>query len=388
MLPPSAHRASTVATAGRRIGEQAKCPRHQSETVSSVSSEHPLNRFTRRLESHVEPRRTHRPPLRAPHRRRPVLGIGTATPRLSWQIPTADAGYAQAAYEVEITDGDDHTNVVHGRVAGPGPRARGRATPLASRESAAGPGPGPRRRDWSEWSEPATRRGRPAHRRRLDRPLRQPARHRRHGSARARCSRGTADLPGGHRAGPPLRHRARRLHRRAQRPARRRRGARARAGPATSTGCATRRTTSPSWSSPARTASSSCSATAGTAAGSASAGQRALYGDRLALLAQLEVTTADGTVHTLRHRRRLDRPRERRSSPTTCTTASAPTCAATPGPSATRSTSSTPTSSLLVAPDGPPVRDHRRPARASRSPPRRPARPSSTSARTWSAGSG
>jgi alpha-L-rhamnosidase len=34
----------------------------------------------------------------------PTLGIGTATPRLSWQIPTADAGYAQAAYEVEISD--------------------------------------------------------------------------------------------------------------------------------------------------------------------------------------------------------------------------------------------------------------------------------------------
>ena len=41
-------------------------------------------------------------------------------------------------------------------------------------------------------------------------------------------------------------------------------------------------------------------------------GRRGLYGDRLALLAQLEVTTADGAVHVLAHRRLVDRPRERR----------------------------------------------------------------------------
>jgi alpha-L-rhamnosidase len=33
----------------------------------------------------------------------PVLGIGTATPRLSWIVPRADAGFAQDAYEVELT---------------------------------------------------------------------------------------------------------------------------------------------------------------------------------------------------------------------------------------------------------------------------------------------
>ncbi len=27
----------------------------------------------------------------------PILGVGTATPRLSWQIPTADPGWAQTA---------------------------------------------------------------------------------------------------------------------------------------------------------------------------------------------------------------------------------------------------------------------------------------------------
>ncbi|WP_030441988.1 alpha-L-rhamnosidase [Actinoplanes subtropicus] len=34
---------------------------------------------------------------------RPVLGIGTATPRISWQVPTAPDGYTQQRYEIEIT---------------------------------------------------------------------------------------------------------------------------------------------------------------------------------------------------------------------------------------------------------------------------------------------
>jgi alpha-L-rhamnosidase len=32
----------------------------------------------------------------------PVLGIGTATPRLSWIVPAADAAFVQEAYEVEL----------------------------------------------------------------------------------------------------------------------------------------------------------------------------------------------------------------------------------------------------------------------------------------------
>jgi hypothetical protein len=32
----------------------------------------------------------------------PVLSIGTATPRLSWRIPAADASFDQAAYQVEV----------------------------------------------------------------------------------------------------------------------------------------------------------------------------------------------------------------------------------------------------------------------------------------------
>ena len=44
-------------------------------------------------------------PVRFEHRtgEDPVLGIGTATPRLSWRIPQADAEFDQTAYQIEIT---------------------------------------------------------------------------------------------------------------------------------------------------------------------------------------------------------------------------------------------------------------------------------------------
>ncbi|MEV8371387.1 family 78 glycoside hydrolase catalytic domain [Kribbella sp. NPDC056861] len=82
-----------------------------------------------------------------------VLGLGTATPRLSWQVPTADAGYQQTAYEVEIQTGDGspevHTVQSPDQVLVPWP-----GTPLASRQQAA-----VRLRvsdgiEWSDWSEP------------------------------------------------------------------------------------------------------------------------------------------------------------------------------------------------------------------------------------------
>jgi alpha-L-rhamnosidase len=41
----------------------------------------------------------------------PVLGIGTATPRLSWQIQQAESGYRQTGYDVEITRGDGSPEV-------------------------------------------------------------------------------------------------------------------------------------------------------------------------------------------------------------------------------------------------------------------------------------
>src|SRR3954447_23603066 len=43
--------------------------------------------------------------LRIEHRAAgsPALGLGVASPRLSWFVPDADPGYAQTAYEVEVT---------------------------------------------------------------------------------------------------------------------------------------------------------------------------------------------------------------------------------------------------------------------------------------------
>jgi alpha-L-rhamnosidase len=84
----------------------------------------------------------------------PVLGIGTATPRLSWIVPEADAAFAQEGYEVEITRAEGAPAVV--RVASgeqvlvPWP-----AAPLRSREPARVrvrvTGAGMR----SAWSDPA-----------------------------------------------------------------------------------------------------------------------------------------------------------------------------------------------------------------------------------------
>jgi alpha-L-rhamnosidase len=83
----------------------------------------------------------------------PTLGVGTANPRLSWIVPDADPDFAQDAYEVEVTrDGAEVVTVESGeQVLVPWP-----VGPLASRERATirvrvrGGG------DWSGWSEPAT----------------------------------------------------------------------------------------------------------------------------------------------------------------------------------------------------------------------------------------
>ena len=117
----------------------------------------------------------------------PVLGIGTAAPRLSWIVPAADPSFAQEAYEIEVTRGGGEPEVF--RVASaeqvlvPWP-----AEPLASREAAQ-----VRVRVWgggtaSDWSEPATVEAGLLERRGLDRALRQPDRARwaRRAGARAR----------------------------------------------------------------------------------------------------------------------------------------------------------------------------------------------------------
>src|SRR4051812_41995066 len=86
----------------------------------------------------------------------PVLGTGSPAPRLSWQLPSAPAGYRQAGYEVEVRRGDAAPVVVGvdsvEQVLVPWP-----AEPLGSRERAevrvrvrAAGEPG----EWSPWSEP------------------------------------------------------------------------------------------------------------------------------------------------------------------------------------------------------------------------------------------
>jgi alpha-L-rhamnosidase len=85
----------------------------------------------------------------------PVLGIGIATPRLSWIVPEADVAFVQEAYEVELTRAGGAPEVVHvtsgEQVLIPWP-----AAPLTSRESVrvrvrvSGAGM------QSAWSDPAT----------------------------------------------------------------------------------------------------------------------------------------------------------------------------------------------------------------------------------------
>ncbi|MET9273210.1 family 78 glycoside hydrolase catalytic domain [Kribbella sp. NPDC003557] len=91
--------------------------------------------------------------LRFEHRSAPVLGIGTASPRISWQVPAADAGYAQTAYEVEITTGSTQVFTVQSpdQILVPWP-----GDALESRQAAQVRVRVRGTDDWSDWSEPAT----------------------------------------------------------------------------------------------------------------------------------------------------------------------------------------------------------------------------------------
>ncbi|MFD3308634.1 family 78 glycoside hydrolase catalytic domain [Streptomyces sp. NPDC058694] len=83
----------------------------------------------------------------------PVLGVGTAAPRLSWAVPHADEGYEQTAYEVEVErDGTRERYRVDSaeQVLVPWPAQR-----LVSRESAEVRVRVAHKEEWSEWSEPA-----------------------------------------------------------------------------------------------------------------------------------------------------------------------------------------------------------------------------------------
>ncbi|WP_250035236.1 family 78 glycoside hydrolase catalytic domain [Paractinoplanes maris] len=91
--------------------------------------------------------------LRFEHHPAPVLGLGTATPRLSWQVPAAPADYTQTRYQIEITRAGETEafEVASGeQVLVPWP-----GVPLGSREAVSvrvRVGDDAR---WSEWSEPA-----------------------------------------------------------------------------------------------------------------------------------------------------------------------------------------------------------------------------------------
>src|SRR5690242_20703735 len=90
--------------------------------------------------------------IRFEHRTDATPVLGTATPRLSWQVATAPADYVQTAYEVEITSTTPQSFTVESaeQVLVPWP-----GEPLASRARAQvrvrvrGEG------DWSAWSESA-----------------------------------------------------------------------------------------------------------------------------------------------------------------------------------------------------------------------------------------
>ncbi|XAS72909.1 family 78 glycoside hydrolase catalytic domain [Micrococcaceae bacterium Sec5.1] len=83
----------------------------------------------------------------------PVLGLGTGTPRLSWSVPNADAGYSQTTYEIEVSRegaAEVYTIESHDQVLVPWP-----APALVSREQARVRVRVAHGQDWSEWSEPS-----------------------------------------------------------------------------------------------------------------------------------------------------------------------------------------------------------------------------------------
>jgi alpha-L-rhamnosidase len=83
----------------------------------------------------------------------PVLGIGSPAPRLSWQVPSAEPGFAQSAYQVEVTrTGAAVVTVESGeQILVPWP-----VEPLVSRETASVRVRVQSGGEWSPWSDPAT----------------------------------------------------------------------------------------------------------------------------------------------------------------------------------------------------------------------------------------
>jgi alpha-L-rhamnosidase len=92
-------------------------------------------------------------PARVRFEHGPVLGVGTPAPRLSWQIPQADPDYQQSAYEIEVVRAETERVAVESadQILVPWPVA-----PLVSRETAQVRVRVRGDAEWSDWSEPAT----------------------------------------------------------------------------------------------------------------------------------------------------------------------------------------------------------------------------------------
>ncbi|WP_433383993.1 family 78 glycoside hydrolase catalytic domain [Actinoplanes sp. CA-142083] len=84
---------------------------------------------------------------------RPVLGIGTATPRVSWRVPAAPDDYAQTRYEIEISR--DGVGEVHAAASGEQILVAWPGEPLAPREQASVRVRVGDTASWSDWSAPA-----------------------------------------------------------------------------------------------------------------------------------------------------------------------------------------------------------------------------------------
>jgi alpha-L-rhamnosidase len=83
----------------------------------------------------------------------PVLGVGTGAPRLSWTVPNAESGYQQTAYEIEITRRgaiELHRIESCEQILVPWP-----GEPLSSREAASVRVRVAHEDTWSGWSAPA-----------------------------------------------------------------------------------------------------------------------------------------------------------------------------------------------------------------------------------------
>ena len=247
-------------------------------------------------------RRPGRRPLRAPHRRGPGArhrhGRRPDCPG-SCRRPTPAS--RRTAYEIEVTRRAARRRDVPRRRAPSRSSCPGRRRRWHSRER--GDGAGPRRRhgdDWSDWSDPATVEAGLLVAADWIGALHQPRRARRTGRARRPCSAGRARRARARSRAPgctPPRTASTRPTLNGQRG--RRPGAGARLDQLRSTGCATRPTTSPTWSGPGDNEPRGAARQRLVPRAARLPGRRALYGDRLALLAQLEVTTADGAVHVL-----------------------------------------------------------------------------------------